>query len=60
MLTDAQVAQYHDVGYVIPQQFAIGEEALEDLRARAILAWSKSTRNSVTIAAIFWPSTWLS
>ncbi|MGY9054190.1 MAG: phytanoyl-CoA dioxygenase family protein [Alphaproteobacteria bacterium] len=34
MLTDAQVAQYHDVGYVIPQQFAIGEEALEDLRAR--------------------------
>ena len=34
MLTEAQIAQYHDKGYVIPEQFNIGEEALEDLRTR--------------------------
>jgi ectoine hydroxylase-related dioxygenase (phytanoyl-CoA dioxygenase family) len=34
MLTDDQIAQYHDDGYVIPQQFSLTEDELADLRER--------------------------
>lgn len=34
MLTDAQIAQYHDAGYVIPQQFSLTEDELADIRER--------------------------
>ncbi len=34
MLTDAQIAQYHQDGYVIPQQFSLTEDELTDLRER--------------------------
>ncbi len=32
MLTDEQVAQYHEDGYVIPDQFALPEETLQEFR----------------------------
>lgn len=34
MLNEAQIAKYHEDGYVIPQQFSLGEDELADLRAR--------------------------
>lgn len=34
MLTEDQIAQYHEDGYVIPQQFSLTEEELSDLRER--------------------------
>tara|TARA_R110002096_G_scaffold406195_2_gene604373 strand:- start:617 stop:1381 length:765 start_codon:yes stop_codon:yes gene_type:complete len=34
MLTPDQVAQYHDDGYVVPEQFSLSEADLEDIRAR--------------------------
>jgi len=41
MLTHAQIAQYHEHGYVIPEQFSLSTDDLDDIRIRHALLVEK-------------------
>ncbi len=53
MLNEAQVAQYHEAGYVVPE-YRLSEDALTEIKAAGCWRASPSTE---TIARRFWSTT---